>query len=482
MPLSIGQLLQTNRYRIDGILGKGGMGAVYLAWDNSLGKNAAIKENLDTSAEAHQQFNREATMLARLSHPNLPRVTDYFFIPNQGQYLVMDYVEGEDLDHIINTTGSLPEAHVIPWILQVCDALIYLHNQKPPIIHRDIKPGNIRICPDGRAMLVDFGIAKVYDPHLSTTIGARAITPGYSPPEQYGSGKTDERSDIYALGATLYHVLTGKKLPESVHLMTGESTLVAPRQINAQISEEAEEAILRCIEVDTKNRYQSMGEVQKQLMKKVKGDEIADTVAVVVPTPVGVKKERIFPKWAIAGMGGVVVIVILVLVLIDGSRMFGLLSVAETATVTMTATVTQTATSLPITRTPTLTANSSRTPTTTITMRITSTRVFSTKTPTTQSTQTKITFVDPILQLDQNYHCRSGPGSNYETLRDLEEGETFSLYGWNGYNWYLVKLEDPTTRKKICWVGGGNLIQGDYEQLLQCEWFGDGYDPNPICK
>jgi basic membrane protein A len=177
----------------------------------------------------------------------------------------MDYVEGEDLDHMLNRLGALPEPQVLSWITQICDALAYLHNQPSPIIHRDIKPANIKIRPDGRAILVDFGIAKVYDPHLVTTIGAKAVTPGYSPPEQYGGSPTDRRSDIYALGATLYHLLTGQKPPESVQRAVGGATIVLPRTINQQISPQVEQAVLKAIEVATERRFQSVDELRSAL-------------------------------------------------------------------------------------------------------------------------------------------------------------------------------------------------------------------------
>jgi serine/threonine protein kinase len=272
MPLSNQQVIHNGRYRIVSLLGQGGMGAVYQAWDLSLDIPVAIKENLDGSPEAQKQFGREANMLARLSHPNLPRVTDYFFIPGQGQYLVMDFVEGEDLHEMLNRLGALPEPQVLNWISQICDALAYLHSQPSPIIHRDIKPANIKIRPDGRAVLVDFGIAKVYDPHLATTIGAKAVTPGYSPPEQYGSsGSTDARSDIYALGATLYHLLTGSLPPESLDRIVGSSTLCPPRQLNQNISPTAEGAILKAIEVATDRRFQTVDELRAALAQPVPG-------------------------------------------------------------------------------------------------------------------------------------------------------------------------------------------------------------------
>jgi serine/threonine protein kinase len=166
--------------------------------------------------DAQRQFLREAKILANLSHPNLPRVTDYFLEKTNGQYLVMDFVEGQDLQQMLEDRGGpFSEGQAAEWASQISDALAYLHSQSPPIIHRDIKPANIRITPAGKAVLVDFGIAKVFDPQVKTTVGARAVSPGYSPVEQYGIGKTDRRTDIYALGATLYTLLTGVEPPES---------------------------------------------------------------------------------------------------------------------------------------------------------------------------------------------------------------------------------------------------------------------------
>jgi len=267
MALERGSVLN-NRYRIDALLGQGGRGAVYLGWDSNLRIPVAIKENLDATPEAQEQFFYEANILARLSHPNLTRVTDYFIIPGQGQYLVMDYVQGDDLEKIVEQNGPVPEDEALTWTAQICNALNYLHSQKPPIIHRDIKPANIKIRPDGQAILVDFGIAKSYDPRSGTLIGAKAITPGYSPPEQYGFGTTDPRSDVYALGATLYHLLTGSPLPESVQRAAGATTITPPRQINAQISASTEIAVVRAVEVLADRRYQTVKEFQSALNPK----------------------------------------------------------------------------------------------------------------------------------------------------------------------------------------------------------------------
>jgi serine/threonine protein kinase len=271
MPLSSGTVLN-NRYRIVRLLGQGGMGAVYRAWDTSLNKPCALKENLATSPDASRQFLREAQILSGINQLNLPRVTDHFSLPGQGQYLVMDFVEGEDLDTIYQRQGVLPELQVMPWITQVCDALTYLHTHVPPIIHRDIKPANIRITPQGQAMLVDFGIAKTYDPKMATTTGARAITPGFSPPEQYTHSGTTPQSDIYSLGATLYTLLTGVQLPESINLLLAErqgitpATVQPPHLIRPEISIKTSLAIMKAIKLEPGQRFATVEDFKQALL------------------------------------------------------------------------------------------------------------------------------------------------------------------------------------------------------------------------
>ena len=208
MPIAPNTILN-ERYRVLKILGQGGMSSVYHAIDENIGIPVAVKANLVLTDDYSRQFQREANILATLRHPNLPRVNDYFHIPGQGQYLVMDYIEGEDLRERIERLDQLSERETILIGAAICDALMYLHLRQPPVIHRDIKPGNIKITPEGHVVLVDFGLVKLLEDNQQTTTGARAMTPGYSPPEQYGTGRTDERSDIYSLGATLYAGLTG---------------------------------------------------------------------------------------------------------------------------------------------------------------------------------------------------------------------------------------------------------------------------------
>jgi formylglycine-generating enzyme required for sulfatase activity len=263
MPLTIGQVLH-NRYRIDALLGQGGMGAVYRATDLTFSAQVALKENLDTSPPAQKQFAHEAGILYHLRHPNLPRVGDYFFVPGQGQYLVMDYVAGEDLSQIL-ARGPVAEGQALAWVGQALDALEYLHSQSPPVVHRDVKPANVKVTPQGRVMLVDFGLAKMGDPSQLTASGARAVTPGYAPLEQYGMGHTDARTDLYALGATLYTALTGQVPPPAPDLAAGSARLVPPRQLTPRVSAQAEAAVLRALALQPGNRFQTAAEFRAAL-------------------------------------------------------------------------------------------------------------------------------------------------------------------------------------------------------------------------
>jgi hypothetical protein len=261
-----------NRYKILGTLGKGGMGAVYRAIDESLGVHVAVKENLIEDDEAIRQFRREATILANLRHQNLPRVTDHFVIEGQGQYLVMDFVEGEDLKERMKRLGKLPEQDVILMGTAICDALTYLHNLSPPVLHRDIKPGNIKITPLGQIFLVDFGLAKIVEGSQQTTTGARGLTPGYSPPEQYGSARTDERSDIYSLCATLYAALTGSPPEDGLAIAINQAALTKVRDRSPKTSRPLATVIEKGLEVQSEDRYQNALELRQALI------EVGDTM------------------------------------------------------------------------------------------------------------------------------------------------------------------------------------------------------------
>jgi Tol biopolymer transport system component len=255
MILERGSLL-INRYRIVEVLGQGGMGSVYRATDENLDIDVAVKDNLFTSEEYSRQFRREATILATLRHAGLPRVTDHFVVQGQGQYLVMDYIEGEDLRHRMERVSTLPEEEVVVIGAAICDSLMYLCSRNPPVIHRDIKPGNVKITPQGQIFLVDFGLAKTLSGQATTT-GARAMTPGFSPPEQYGTARTDMRTDIFSLGATLYSALTGVTPEDSLARAMGQAELTPIRTHNPQISKKVAAAIEKALELRPEDRFQT---------------------------------------------------------------------------------------------------------------------------------------------------------------------------------------------------------------------------------
>ena len=257
LPLKSGEVLR-GRYKVARIIGQGGMGSIYLADDLRLeGRQCALKEvehdrslPPDIVQEARDQFFREATVLARLDHPNLPKVSDFFSISSR-DYLVMDFVPGHDLRALMIEARSankfLPESEVLSWASQLASALSYLHSQEPPILHRDIKPSNLKVTPAGILKLVDFGLVKLLAPgEVTITVMQGQGTALYTPLEQYGgdSGHTDVRSDIYAFGSTLYHLTTNEAPPDARERFLNPDQFVHPRQINPDISLRTERAIL----------------------------------------------------------------------------------------------------------------------------------------------------------------------------------------------------------------------------------------------
>lgn len=242
------------------------MGSVYRAVDENLGVEVAVKDNMFSSDDYARQFRREAILLANLRHPNLPRVTDHFIIDGQGQYLVMDYIEGEDLRQRMERVGVLPEEEVCLIGAAVCDALSYLGSRKPPIIHRDIKPGNVKIAPQGQIYLVDFGLAKTLVGSQATTTGARAMTPGYSPPEQYGTARTDQRSDVFSLGATLYAALTGATPEDALARAMDQGELTPLRKYNPRVSRRMSAVIEKALEVRPDDRFQTADDFKAALL------------------------------------------------------------------------------------------------------------------------------------------------------------------------------------------------------------------------
>lgn len=268
-------LILQGKYRITRLLGRGGYGAVFEAEHVGLGgAKYAIKELLpDPNGTPQQvqaasdQFHLEASLLANLRHHALPQVMD-FFAEGGRDYLTMEFVEGETLEEALDRQRApFAEAQVLEWASELCDVLTYLHTRQPsPVIHRDVKPSNIKLTPEGQLMLIDFGIAKFLASGVRTKGAARAVSPPYSPMEQYGRGVgTDARSDIYALGVTLYQLLTNHLPPEAPD-RASEAT-ISPRQWNSFVSPETEAIVLRATAISPADRYQSAAQMKDALTR-----------------------------------------------------------------------------------------------------------------------------------------------------------------------------------------------------------------------
>jgi len=251
--------LLKNRYEITGILGKGGMGCVYKVADrHHRGKILAVKELRTTNqapgraAESLTLFRTEALILSRLTHPNLPKVTDYFSIGGS-HYIVMEYVHGRTLEQMLEARQGKPvdERLALSWALQICRAMQFLSVQKPrPVVFRDLKPSNIMIDRSGRVKLIDFGIARFFKEDKAEDTYVYG-TPGYAAPEQYGTGQTDVRSDIFSLGATLHHCLTGRD--PSLHPLDFPDPLL----LNPRLNRGTAKVVRKALEPDAARRYQS---------------------------------------------------------------------------------------------------------------------------------------------------------------------------------------------------------------------------------
>ena len=256
------------RYRTVEVVGKGGFGAVYKANDERFqGRRiVAIKEMSDAHlspverVQALKDFRQEADLLVQLKHPNLPDVSD-FFEESGKAYLVMEFIEGKTLEKVQDDVGGpLDEKLVMSWALQLCDVLSYLHTQPQPIVFRDLKPSNVMVTKNGQVKLIDFGIARIFKSTAArdtTTLGSR----GYAPLEQYGRGQSDARSDIYALGATLYDLLTKSVPADAPTRRINPLAFEKPRQLNPRISKDTEYIVLKAMAEEPKDRYQSAADM-----------------------------------------------------------------------------------------------------------------------------------------------------------------------------------------------------------------------------
>ena len=275
-----GAILQ-DRYEIITVLGLGGMGAVYQARDlrfTGVARLCALKEMTCTTPDpqvrrlAIQNFEREANILASLNHPAIPKIYDYF---SEGirSYLALEYIDGEDLEALMGDTEQmLPQEQVVDWAVQICDVLSYLHSQDPPIVFRDMKPSNIMLRPPNHIVLVDFGIARVFEAgQKGTMIG----TEGYSPPEQY-RGTANPQGDIYALGATLHHLIT-RRDPRLEPPFTFHEE--PPRLLNPAISADLEAVIMKALEYEPERRFASAKEMKDALVQCMGGDSKGRTAS-----------------------------------------------------------------------------------------------------------------------------------------------------------------------------------------------------------
>ncbi|HEV7798113.1 MAG TPA: protein kinase [Pyrinomonadaceae bacterium] len=271
-----------SRYRIVRLLGQGGMGAVYEAIDERLDTTVALKETLFADERLRKQFEREARLLARMHHPALPRVSDHF-AEGDGQFLVMQFIPGDDLSQMIaRKQGPFPPDQVLTWGDQLLDALDYLHTQDPQIIHRDIKPQNLKLTGRGQIILLDFGLAKGQTGGVSMVTTSASIfgyTPNYAPLEQIQGLGTDARSDIYALSATLYHLMTAVKPPDALTraaaIVNGQADPLTPaNEISSSIGPEVASVLARAMSQNRDQRYPTAAAMRDAL----KGTEEAATL------------------------------------------------------------------------------------------------------------------------------------------------------------------------------------------------------------
>jgi serine/threonine protein kinase len=256
--IELGMILK-ERYKITNQLGTGGMGEVVLAQDLTLDTPVAVKINHNVNETTSAQFIREARLLAGIKHSNLPRVIDYF-TDDDSQYLVMDYIPGDDLKTVVERHDKLTTDMIIKWAVDLGNALTYLHTHKPPIFHRDIKPANIKLTPAGDVVLVDFGIAKTGDPTQETQTGAWAFSPGFAPPEQVSGMRTGAYSDQYSLAATVYYLFTNKPPADSAQRMMGAINYIPLAQVNPSVSDTVSDVIGKALSIRPEDRYASVAD------------------------------------------------------------------------------------------------------------------------------------------------------------------------------------------------------------------------------
>lgn len=353
------------RYQVQRELSRGGMGSIYLAHDLQHRRPVAIKIARLAGPEERAQFRREALYLQRLHHHSLPRVWDVFS-DTQRDFLVMEYIPGDDLETLVQRQGPQPEWLVLRWADELLDVLDYLHTQDPPIIHRDVKPGNLKLRENDTLVLVDFGIAEEYRPEGDTLVGVTAVTPGYSPPEQYTDSPADARTDVYAVGATLVYLLTGTAPAAAPDRVAGAGATVAVRKLAPKTSHASEELLQKALNLVSEERWANAAEMRRAVAvasRKLAGaappppvpeapapagsNSIDGTVAVVGKRRVGCA--------LVSALIGVALLVVAALLWMSGANQPGAASLALMDEGAAAAANTADAATLPATPTPTVT-------------------------------------------------------------------------------------------------------------------------------
>jgi len=459
-----------SRYRVVALLAQGGMGAVYEAMDLTLSVPCALKEMMPypgtqgtAMPQLREQFRQEAQLLAELRHPNVPRVTDHFEVGSNA-YLVMDFIYGQRLDEIIAQNEKLAAGEVLGWARQLMEALAYCHEQG--VIHRDVKPANIRITPEGKAVLVDFGLAKLVDPNdpRTRTVMRGLGTPEYAPPEQYDKkkGRTDPRTDIYALGATLYCALVGKPPPAVPERVLDPKSLVPVRRCRDDVSRVTDRVLMKALALQPPQRFRSIAEMHEALFGLPPSTAKAESVpssgidktllaepakgTVLLPWR-GITRLRVDRRLGAALVGVSLVSLVILISLLAGG-----ISVGSVSTITATPTTFVTMTS---TYTPTVTPSSTATPTATPTASPTSrppTRQ-PVKAPGGLNADNYIIFVERPTPDGFEVWTRND-GLSYSSLPisdpdgDLTDWHTYVTDWWPGHARWLIdgaEVESTTT-------------------------------------
>lgn len=474
MDLSPDTLLR-NRYRIIRLLGQGGMGAVYLAYDLSLEHEVAVKINRNSAPQAASQFIAEARLLASLRHPNLPRVIDYF-LEGTNQFLVMDYIAGDDLKSLVEQYGAMAPDQVLQWANQLGSALDYLHRQTPPVFHRDVKPSNLKLSPENEVVLVDFGIAKAAEVAQATAAGATGYTPGYAPPEQYGTGRTGPYSDQYAMAATLYHLMTGQKPVDALQRVLGQASLPPAQAVTPGIPAHVSLALEQAMAVRPEDRFATVEDFVRALQDEGYQATIRINPAQAVmptlntdatvaaypvyqpplpPPPVAPPARRASWGWWIGG--GLLVLIVLVGLAWALLKPGGLAAPTPLPTVTLpVVAVTSTPTTLPASATPVQTASFTPSPSATYTL-LPPTATF-TLTPTLTYTPAPSATPTQVLL---------GKGRSIAFVSDRGDGKTLQVWtmkvalnaqGQAVASDYVQLTSDPGDKQQPAWSPDGNKL------------------------